>query len=518
MENINNDVNQPGKDIRNEKMTLKQDLGLILACFLLGLLANILFYDKNLGISYPIFALSFYAIFLWRQRDSLTFSFSFGWALTIPIVLLSFTYLIFSNEIFLVLNFMAIPVLILAQTILLSKANRYKWFQAYFLIDILQGMFSRTLSYIFVPFKKLNSLLFKKNEPGKFGNISKVIIGLVISLPLVMVVSALLISADQVFGELVGGIPEYLENINFYEFLVRVFITIFIGTISFSYLWSFAQPRKEEALKPAASSRVLGRIWDPVIIITVLVSINMIYVIFTTIQFAYLFGGVVPFGFTYAEYARRGFFELNLVTMINLIILLSNINLKKDGGNGINLAMKVLNTLLVACTAVMLISAHYRMLMYEEAYGYTYLRILTHLFMAFILVLLTIAMVKVWNEKIALLKAYIITALIAYVVVNYMNIDVIIARNNLNRYQATHKVDAYYLTSLSYDAVPIIVPLLDDADKEIANRVMNGLYNKKERLKYDKSWQSFNISKYRAEKILMKYELKNTHYAGENLN
>lgn len=514
MDDLISNNKEPGKGPDNKELPSKQDIILILACFVLGLLANLLFFDKSLGISYPIFILSFYALFLWRQREKLTFSFSFGWALSVPIILLSFTYLFFSNEVFMVLNFLAVPILIVAQTVLLSKANKYQWFQAYFLKDIIYGMLLRTLSYIFLPFEKIKRLVVKKGGSGKFSTLNKVFTGLLISLPLVLIVVLLLTSADQVFDELVGGIPRYLENINFFQFILRTFIVLFIGAAAFSYLWSFSQPLRGDIAKDNGEGRALTKVWDPVIVITVLTSINVIYVVFTVIQFAYLFGGVVPSALTYSEYARRGFFELNLVTLINLAVLLGNINLKKEGSHGVNLAVKILNSLLVACTAVMLVSAHYRMLMYEEAYGYTYLRVLTHSFMAFILVLLLIALVKVWNERLVLLKAYIVTALVAYLMVNYMNIDVIIAKNNMNRYQETHKVDAYYLASLSCDAVPIILPLLDDPDKQISTDVMNGLYNKKTRLEQDKSWQSFNISKYRAEKILMKYDLKYTPYSG----
>jgi len=508
MEDLITKNDQPEKDIKKEELPKKQDIGLLLACMLLGAVSNILFYKEIPGISYPIFVLCFYAVFLWRQRHNFTYNLSFGWLLSVPVIMLSFTYFIYSNEVFWILNLMGIPILIIAQTVLLSKANRYKWFQGKFVEDILYGMFYRTLSYISKPFGMLKGLIVKKGNSGKYNTLNKVLIGLLISLPLVLIVVMLLTSADQVFGNLFGNIPQYLENINFFEFLIRICLILLVSTVTFSYIWSFIPPKTGVTTDAAQEKGAPARIWDTVIVITVLVSINLIYVVFTSIQFAYLFGGGVPDGFTYSEYARRGFFELILVTLINLVILLCNINLKKDGGNALNLTTKVLNSLLVACTAIMLISAHYRMSMYEEAYGYTYLRLLTHAFMAFIFVLLIIALVKVWSEKAALLKAYIITALVAYVLINYMNIDMIIAKNNIHRYEITNKIDAYYLTQLSYDVVPIIVPLLNDQNKEISLQAENGLYLKKEQLKNSRSWQSFNISKYRAEKILSEYDLK----------
>lgn len=506
MEDLSIPMEQPSKDIENSESGNKKSIMLLVACMVLGVICNILFYQKSLGVSYPIFVLCFYGVFLWTQRDNLKVSFDFGWLLSIPIVMLSLTYLIFSNMVFWVLNFMAIPILIVAQTILLSKTNSYSWFQAKFLKDILKGIFSRTLSYIPRPFKIFADFITKKTSLGKYNTLNKVLLGLLISLPLVFVVVSLLTSADQVFSDLVSNIPRLFENIKLGEFISRLLFILIVGMVSFSYLWSFLQ--QEPKTVTEEMQKGMARILDTVIVITVLVSINLIYLVFTSIQFAYLFGGNVPDGFTYAEYARRGFFELVLVTLINLVILLCNVNLRKDGGKVLNITVQVLNTLLVACTAVMLVSAHYRMLLYEEAYGYTYLRVLTHAFMAFILVLLIIALVKVWNKKVVLLRAYIITALAAYVLINYANIDIIIAGNNLKRYEASHKIDANYISHLSYDTVPLIIHLLDDQDKQVSMQVENGLFVKKQNISESYSWQSFNITKYNAGKILAEYDLK----------
>jgi len=169
--------------------------------------------------------------------------------------------------------------------------------------------------------------------------------------------------------------------------------------------------------------------------------------------------------------------------------------------------VRILYSLLVVCTLVMLFSAHFRMSLYEEAYGYTYLRMLTHTFMVFLFVLFVIAVYRVWNERVSLLKPYIVAAIISYLVINYINIDVIIARNNINRYYKTGQIDVSYLTQLSYDVVPELVVLLDCKDDSVAVQVDNYLYDKKKELAAGGPWQSFNVSKYRSEKALSKHEL-----------
>ena len=495
-----------------EGILKRENIYMLIGCVVLGLAFNILFYGKQpLGVSYPVFLVAFYIVLLWNSRNIISFKFNFAWLLSIPILALSFTYLIFSNPIFQALNFMGIPILIIAQTTLITKNNKHQWYAPKFVNDILYSMSVRTFEYISKPFILLARLLPSKTQAGKFGVISKILIGVLISIPLITILVSLLSSADEVFSHFAANVFSLFGNIRIDEFIVRALIVLFITVTSFSYMWSLLNPKTGNTNSLPEEASPLSRIWDPVTVITVLFITNIIYVVFTLIQFTYLFGGATfsqPSSFTYAEYARRGFFELIVVTLINLSILLCSINLTKKEGKIADKIARILNSLLVVCTLVMLCSAHFRMSLYEEAYGYTYLRILTHAFMAFIFVMLVAALFKVWNEKVSLVKAYIIIALISYTVINYVNIDVVIARSNIERYHKTGNIDASYLTCLSYDAVPLLVGLINDKNQEVATDIQNYLYNQKQFLHQKHGWQAFNISGYRAKKLLSGYNLQ----------
>ena len=95
---------------------------------------------------------------------------------------------------------------------------------------------------------------------------------------------------------------------------------------------------------------------------------------------------------------------------------------------------------------------------------------------------------------------------------NFANVDVIIAKNNINRYFETGQIDMVYLKNLSYDAIPEMQRLLisvenspDPEEKKIAGEILENFNERKLDLENQKSWQSFNISKYKAEKIIDKY-------------
>jgi len=496
------------KDDEKKIVFKKGDIYILVCSILLGVLFDILFYNKPLGISYPLFVITFYGAFLWNLRSKITFRFNFGWFLTIPIITLSFAFFIFSNQIFSALNFLIIPFLIIAQTILINEENKHQWYDARFLKDIFYGIFDRAFSYTSKPFVVgLSSLRIRKSD-AKYDVLKKVLIGLAISIPLLMIIVALLSSADRVFNHFIGEILSAFGNINIGHFSLQVIIVLLISMIAFSYIWSFSNPNISLDNQQQGSIEPNNRSWDPIISITFFSVINCVYVVFTIIQFTYMFDSVnnaLPPDFTYAEYARRGFFELLIVTLINFSLLLSSIRFTRKDGNIVARTVRILHSLLILCTVVILLSAYSRMSLYEAAYGYTYLRVLTHSFMIFLGVLFLIAFYKIWNERISLLKPYIVITILAYMIINFANIDVLIAKNNIERYVQTGKLDTQYLRNLSYDSIPELVPLLND--KKVSNDIKKLFREQQKKLSIKQSWQSFNLSQHKARQVLAQYKL-----------
>ena len=489
----------------------KDHIILLVLTLIFGFLFDVLFFGKTMGISYPIFVAAYYGIIMWYMRKDLILRTDFGWMLTIPIVLLSLTYTLHTNFVLYILNFMAIPVLLMVQALLITRNNKYEWHDIGIIEDILHGFFVRTFGNISKPFSVLGKWLRPKGDPKKYDNLKKVLLGLIIAIPLLMIILSLLASADSVFEHYLGQIPNWFKDIKIGEILFRGIAILAVFVVSFGFIWSLSERRKEPGSLPEGRTKWNLKVWDPVVVITILTAVDIIYMLFVFIQFSYLFGSLkagLPTEFTYAEYARRGFFELVAVTMINFSILLFSLGFTKKKDKATDRTMSILNTLLVGCTLVMLFSAHFRMSFYEEAYGYTYLRMFTHIFMAFLFVLFLLALYRIWNEKFTLVKPYIITSIVAFLIVNYMNVDVIIARNNVDRFYNDKKIDMQYLGDLSYDAVPQIARLLDSKDTAVAQQANALLCAKKLQLSEESPWQSFNLSEIRARDFLMKLDLK----------
>jgi hypothetical protein len=191
--------------------------------------------------------------------------------------------------------------------------------------------------------------------------------------------------------------------------------------------------------------------------VTLLVLVNGLFMVFAGIQFTYLFGGqqnITLNGFTFAEYARQGFFELVAVAVLTLgMILILNWITRRENKKQIKL-FNALATLMVGFVVVMLVSAWHRMNLYEATYGYTELRLYTYTFMAWLGVVLLWFVATLWQKPHFFAIGLILAAMGFLATLNLINPDAFIAKQNLARYQQTGDLDVAYLVTLSDDAIP----------------------------------------------------------------
>ena len=468
-----------------------------------GIIFDYLFYGKAIGISYPLFVVVFYCLFWVASRRQVSFQIDFGWFLFIPILLLSAAFAIHSNPVLLARNFVLIPLLLLVQTTLLVYG--YEWSS----VRCISRFIGRLLRQIFdnapkVFFEAISlAKVAYRIAPEKRKTFRSIFLGLVISAPLLVIVIALLAEADTVFQNVMVTILKTLESIGSIPLAEHVGVIGIITVLLFGYLAVVLKAEVEEMSVPVG--RGTGGS-DATIVVTVLVMVNAVYILFCAIQFTYLFGGEevirsIP-DYTYAEYARRGFSELIVVTVINLSILLIGLRVTKNDGKLDRLVL-ALRCLLVLCTVIILYSAHLRLKLYEEAYGYTYARIFAHTFIGLLFVLFMLTLYKFWRREFPLFKAFAIAALLTYTTLNYVNVDAVIARKNVDRYFTTGKIDLDYLQELSYDAIPEL-RRLGAADSGDVDRKKMGAFlrDKQTELGAQSPWQSYNLSKAKAKRIL----------------
>lgn len=484
-----------------ETKITKLDWIFLFLCLLLGILGEEAFFRSEIGISYFLFIAAFYSVFMWRFRR---FQFShqrLGYLILCCIWVLSASYFINNNILFYSLNIMVIPGLVIFHLVLITSPKNFHWNKPAFVAF----MFTRLIQSL-----KFNigfaSLFGKGLKQGvnedKLLIWKKVGLGIAISLPILFVVLNLLISADSQFEQLLGGIPQWFQVINA-ERIIRLII-ILIYTFAF---FGFMQILFQKHLNVKTQTNLQPFQIDGIVTITVLVIINAVYLLFTLIQFKYFFSGTLQADFTFAEYARKGFFELLFVTLINLSITVIVLTFVNRATSFMRRATQIMLTILVLASSVMLSSAFIRLSMYEDAYGFTFTRVLVHSFMIFLVVIFTYTLVKIWVEKLSLFHFYFITSLLYYTSITIVDLDKIVVKENMNRYETSGKIDVHYLNDLSYRGVLGLIELYEK-DKNIPELKTILLERKKEAIAESLPWQSYNLKREQAFEKLKKLDIK----------
>jgi two-component system sensor histidine kinase BaeS len=168
-------------------------------------------------------------------------------------------------------------------------------------------------------------------------------------------------------------------------------------------------------------------------------------------------------GVTYAEYARRGFGELCVVvTIVGAVILFAE-KLRRNSeltpavaARRSNLRALEFGTL--AAAFLLLLSALRRVILYEQAYGYTVARLHATayiVFMAGFLILLTLQL-RGGGVTPSLARRTAALGFVIILAILYWNDQAWIMNRNIDRIRETGKFDAKYAASLSDDALPTI--------------------------------------------------------------
>ncbi|WP_058301967.1 DUF4153 domain-containing protein [Gorillibacterium timonense] len=502
-----------------------------LLVLLFGALIQYLLVDQTLGASVPVMVTSYYGLFLCFSKgktergEPLKSHPILLYAPLIFVALLTLPYLFYDNELFRVLNVPALSVLLVLHPILMRQGTAPRRETGGWIGAIAYAGVGAPLERLPVPFRLLSDRLkVKKLDSPTAKRLRPVALGILMALPVLFISLLLLASADRIFLSWISWIPDTLQKISIGEGIARLLFALVIALYTFCFLWALVVDRlgdshnrmdrelqtvhsgelSADPLKPRPGARLSEPFrLDPLAAATFLVCMNALYVLFAFVQFTYLFGaaqGLLPDGVNYADYARQGFAQLVLVALINLGILLIGLHVVRPGSAGLDRLRKVLLSLLVGCTLVMLGSAYTRLSLYEDAYGYTLLRLLVHGFMLYLGALLITALVRIWRESFSLPKLFFAISLVAYILMNYANLDALIAKNNCDRYERTGKIDVSYLGTLSSDAYPAL-SRFQEKHPDVEGLLQTVTEMKHEaRASNQQGWQSWNLANWRAAK------------------
>jgi two-component system sensor histidine kinase BaeS len=306
----------------------------------------------------------------------------------------------------------------------------------------------------------------------------------VISVALLVIFAALFASADPLFASWVDAVT---PNIDWKDLPARAVVGTFVavGTLAAAFV-ALAPPAVDRLRLPVAGGRREFEWLAPVLVV------DAVFLTFLVAQAAALFGGHDYLrrttGLTYAEYVHQGFGQLTVATMLTLTVVAWAAR-KAGPGRRRDLALGALCVM----TIVVTVSALYRLHLYEEAYGFTRLRLLVSVFEGWLgSVVLLVMVAGAIGARRLLVPAAIRLGAAGLLGLALLNPDLYIAHHNLARTSAPAGTDWQYLGELSADAYPALARLPDNEFVCVTrhSKARNG-----------DDWLEWNLSRERAREL-----------------
>lgn len=312
------------------------------------------------------------------------------------------------------------------------------------------------------------ALFHKEGENGspERRKTGSVFLGLVIAVPVLFIIVPLLVLSDAAFESMVNLLD--FEHLS--EFIGAAVLGLGLFLLLFGQLFSLPRCERE----PAERSERRGV--EPIVIVTFLSAVALVYVLYLFSQLAYFFSafrGLLPESYSVAEYARRGFFEMSLLCAINLLIIFLSHLLCRKREEKAPLAVRLLCLFLCVFSLILAATSLSKIILYVDSFGMTRLRILTSIFTVLLIVIFLAVIFRLFCKKTPYMKITLIAASLLLLVTAYANVDRVIAAYNVGAYQIG-KLSSIDMDTLEYldsnAVVPYLWELTGDADQNVAQQ------------------------------------------------
>ena len=338
----------------------------------------------------------------------------FFWA--IPIVVISSFNAIFQLAIFHYFN--VVIIIILFAIIIIGATNKEKI--QYESLTYWRKIGRVTLSH-FSAGINLQKRLSTMTKLTKNSTLSRILLGIACALPVSGIILVLMLSGDQVFLALT---TQFFQNIelNFFVFIWRLIVITFMTVYFSGFLYQAHAIKTSQVIVPPKNL-------DTIIAVSFLAVLNVLFAVFCYIQFAFLFTGganTLPQGVTYSEYAREGFFQLLLITIINFGVIIIFMKYFQK----MTPSIKFMLLLLSIFTGVLIASSFYRMNLYMDVFGFTPLRMMVVTFLAMESFFLIATIYALFKPRFNIFKFYLMVGLVFFIIANFTSTSFVSGRLN----------------------------------------------------------------------------------------
>lgn len=484
----------------------KHPARLWLVALLLGWAFNFLFWKKPVGVNFAIFL----GVCL---LGGLALLISTGFKPARKSLLLALPAIFFSLVSFTrqepLTHWLALAGALLALGLLATSYLGGRWAQ-YSLLDYIYRLGALGGGLM------INPVLFqgevRKEQAAPKGSrlsllVKPVLRGFAIALPILALFTYLLASADYVFNKQVGDFFSHFNGQEIFEILLQIgLIGMFAYLLAGVFLQAanHSQDKKLIGEEKPVIARFLGFIETSV----VLGSVSALLLLFVVIQFQYFFGGqenIGVEGFSYSQYARRGFNELVIVAFLSLLLTLGLNTISRRDSERQSRIYSGLSTALLVLTMVILVSAYQRLWLAIGWHGFSRLRLYPLVFMVWVGILFAAVVgLEIARRERYFAFAALIASLGFVASLAIINVDASIVRVNVDRARQGKHFNVPHLADLSNDAVPPLVT--EFHDETLAQEVHEGIgaalacfrYKLKNTPDNTRDWRSWDLSEYQA--------------------
>lgn len=391
-------------------------------------------------------------------------------------------------------------------------------FRSLILTDLIKATLLLPFTAFGAGFGALKGLLSRGKRPAWLGY---TLLGLLAALIPTLLVGTLLSSADVAFEELLSLLFTDIFS-SVWTFVWQLALGVPVACYLFGLLYSSAHGSGQQLLSDGSAQaaalrmrKVPAAAWYAGI-----TPLCVLYSLFFVAQFAYFtdaFRRLLPEGYSYAEYAREGFFQLCAVAVINLLVLgLLRLTVRRPPETGrLPVAARIYGTVLSVFTLLLVVTALRKMILYVEQLGLTRLRVYTSVFMLLIAAVFVLSLAALWWRRVSVVRGGAAVAAVLFGVMLFGNVDACIARYNTESYKngVLSEVDIRALYRLGDAAVPCLAELADSDDPAVAGEAalyLEELFRHRE----ERSRLSFNLTAYRADRALEDYYGTHPHISG----
>lgn len=485
-----------------------------LVVLLLGWIFDFLFWKAPIGVNFAIFsAVCLLGGFILLLADGIRPHPKSLWLL-IPFFFFSIITFVRREQLTI---FLAYTCALFFLGIMVSTYQSGRWLQ-YILPDYLYKLFVLVIGIFLRPMSFYLQYKDEKRDGDVFIPVWAVLRGLTLALPIVICFASLLGSADLVFNQRMNELFDQLDVKNIFENIFRLLLILgYSIVIAGIFLYAFLESKDE---------RLIGE-YKPVMktflgfteVAVVMGSVSMLFLLFVIIQFQYFFGGqsnIGVEGYTYSEYARRGFSELNLVAFFSILLIIGLNIFTRHESERQRRIYSMLSILMVALVIVILISSYQRLALAIDWHGYSRLRLYPRTFLLWVGVLLiTVVILQAIRKERFFTLAFVIASMGFAVSLTLINVDKAIVQHNIPRFLQGKNLNVNHLSSLSTDAIPALVEEFNNS--AYPTELHEGIgaillcYTQSDTIKFDVfrldgDWRSFNLSSWQAHTALEEIE------------